>query len=249
MNINEIKKNVIDLFEKEKIEVNGESGFLINGRNDVKRIGYATNLTPNVIEKAIEHKIDLIITHHDAWEFVYGMKEYCVEKLRENVISHFFVHLPLDDCEFGTNVSFLNRLGTEIIQKLNLQEKFFYCGRIGELSKEIDFEELVLKVEDLLGEKVKHWKNNNKKIKRVGFLSGAGFSTSDMKEFVENGCDVFITGEKILYTIQYAEFTGINLIVGSHTYTELPGVEALCKKIKEKYSEIEIMRIDENHNE
>ena len=49
MNINEIKKYVIDLFEKEKIEVNGESGFLINGGNDIKRIGYSTNLTPNVI--------------------------------------------------------------------------------------------------------------------------------------------------------------------------------------------------------
>ena len=44
--------------------------------------------------------------------------------------------------------------------------------------------------------------------------------TSDVKDAVDRNCDVYITGEKFLYTVQYAKFAGINIIVGSHTYTE-----------------------------
>ncbi len=35
------------------------------------------------------------------------------------------------------------------------------------------------------------------------------------------GCDAYFTGEKILYTIQYAKQANINLIVGSHTCRHL----------------------------
>ena len=48
-----------------------------------------------------------MITHHDAWEFIYGLKETCKEKLFEYNISHYFNHLPLDDCDFGTNNSLI----------------------------------------------------------------------------------------------------------------------------------------------
>ncbi len=94
----------------------------------------------------------------------------------------------------------------------------------------IDFEVLVSIVEEVLGEKVKSWKNNNRKIKKIGFLSGAGHLSSDIKEHVEHNCDVYITGEKILNTVQYSEFAGINLIVGSHTYIGIFGVQSLCEK-------------------
>ena len=249
MKASDLKNYIISLFEEIKIGVEGESGFLIDDSNEIKKIGYATNLTPETIQHAIDQDVDVIITHHDAWKFVFGMKDYCIEKLKEHGISHFFIHLPLDDCDFGTNVSFFNKLGVKIIEKTNLQEAYFYCGRIGEFKTPIEFYDLISKVEGILEEKVKGWKNNDRKVKRVGFISGAGFLTSDMKEMVDKNCDVFITGEKILYTIQYAEFCGMNLIVGSHTYTEIFGVETLCQKIKEQYNEIEIIRLIEEHKE
>ena len=249
MRATELKNYIIGLFDSNKISVDGESGFYIDDTLEIEKIGYATNLTPETVKNAIYHGVNAIITHHDAWNFVFGMKDYCIRALKDNNISHFYVHLPLDDADFGTNVSFMNKLGLFNLEKTNLQEDLFYCGRIGELEHPINFEELVSLVEDVLGEKVKSWKNNDRLVKKIGFLSGAGHLTSDMKEHVDQNCDVFITGEKILYTIQYAEFTQINLIVGSHTYTEIFGVQSLCKKIKDKYHNVDIIWLNEDHKE
>ncbi|MNR62849.1 metal-binding protein [compost metagenome] len=63
------------------------------------------------------------------------------------------------------------------------------------------------------------------------------------------GCDAYITGEKILYTIQYAKFINMNLIVGSHTFTEIFGVKSFAEKIKEKYDTLEIIELVEEHIE
>ncbi|MEB8555894.1 Nif3-like dinuclear metal center hexameric protein, partial [Bacillus cereus] len=52
-----------------------------------------------------------------------------------------------------------------------------------------------------------------------------------------------------LYTVQHAKFKGINLIVGSHTFTEVFGVESLVLKLKERDNSIEITRLNEDHLE
>lgn len=41
------------------------------------------------------------------------------------------------------------------------------------------------------------------------------------------GCDTYITGEYVLHSQQYARLMGINLLVGSHTNTEILGIHAL----------------------
>ncbi|WP_374212505.1 Nif3-like dinuclear metal center hexameric protein [Tissierella sp. MB52-C2] len=80
-------------------------------------------------------------------------------------------------------------------------------------------------------------------------VCGGGGFTTDVREAVERNSEVYITGEKVLYTIEYAKFVGINLIVGSHTFTEVFGIESLAKKIKDKYKDIEIIRLKEEHLE
>ncbi|GGA16051.1 hypothetical protein GCM10008018_70870 [Paenibacillus marchantiophytorum] len=50
-------------------------------------------------------------------------------------------------------------------------------------------------------------------------------------------------------TIQYAKFIKMNLIVGSHTFTEIFGVKSLSEKIKEKYESLEIIELVEDHIE
>lgn len=251
MNIRDFDSYVYDLFGKEKLKLaegKNEFGFTIEGKNDVKIIGYATNLTPETVEEAINNKIDLMVTHHDAWDFVYGMREYCVDKLKEHNISHYYIHLPLDDADFGNNVSLAGKLGLKVIDKFAIEEGF-YCGRVCEFDEPIDFKELVIKLENVLEEQVKSWKNNNNLVKRVGILTGAGLSTKDVKEAADKNCDVYITGEKILYTVQYAKFSKMNLIVGSHTFTEIFGLESLVKKVKEKFGDVEVVRLNEEHIE
>lgn len=249
MRLAEIEECILDLFDtKDNEHFYKESGITVRWAGDVKRIGYCTNLTLDTIEEARKNNVDLMITHHDAWEFIYGLKEACREKLIEYNISHYFNHLPLDDCDFGTNNSLIEKLGLEIIERTH-EEDGFFCGRVAEFKEEVTFEELVEKLESILEEPVQSWKFKEGKIKRVGLVCGGGGFTTDVREAIDRNCDVYITGEKVLYTIEYAKFAGINLIVGSHTFTELFGIESLAMKIKDKFKDIEIVRLYEERLE
>ena len=124
-----------------------------------------------------------------------------------------------------------------------------YCGRIGEIDEPIEFEKLVNRIEMLLEEPIRKWKNNERLIKKIGVITGAGFSATDIEDAVKLGCDAYFTGEKILYTVQYAQYSKINLIVGSHTFTEIFGLESLVEMINERYPLVEIIRIKEEHIE
>ena len=225
MQINELNDYLLSLFDGEKLtQFKDEWGFTYKASKDIFRIGYATNLTPETVQDAIDKEVNLIITHHDAWGFVFGMKEKCMDMLEKHGISHYFNHALLDDADFGTNVSLMNKVGAAIVEKSNLYQDTLFAGRIGEFECPVSFSELTAKIESILGEPVKAWQNNHKQIKRLCVVTGGGSMTSDVKEAVDRNCDVYITGEKVLYTVQYAKFAGINLIVGSHTHTEVFGV-------------------------
>lgn len=249
MRASDMKQYIMELFGQDKLQAEGEFGFHVDDQREIQRLGYATNLTPETVDEAIRNEVDLVITHHDAWGFIYGMKDVCMEKLKHHGMSHFFFHLPLDDSDFGTNEAFLKKLNATVISKANLYSDHFYCGHVAELTTPVSFSELAAKVEEILGEKVRAWQNHERPVKRVGFVSGGGSMTNDIKEHVDAGCDVYITGEKSLYTIQYADFAKIDLIVGSHTFTEIYGVESLCELITARFPGIAKIQLAERHVE
>ncbi|MCM3666549.1 Nif3-like dinuclear metal center hexameric protein [Mesobacillus subterraneus] len=223
-----------------------ESGLTYHADKKVKKLGYSVNLTLDTIEEARIQGVDMMVTHHDAWGELYELKEACIEKLAEYGISHYYNHLPLDDCNFGTNDSLLTKLNLEIVKRTHEWEGLYF-GRVAESDEEIEFKELVNRMVNLLEEPVKFWRFNDKKVKRVGLVCGNGAPTDCLKEAVENECDVYITGECNLSTIQYAQFKRINLIIGSHTFTELFGIESLALKLNENIKELEVVRLNEGH--
>ncbi|WP_078596391.1 Nif3-like dinuclear metal center hexameric protein [Evansella clarkii] len=249
MDVSQIVKRINGFFEVTNEDIYAsESGITYHVEKKVNKLGYCVNLTLETIEEARIHGVDMMVTHHPAWDEIYGLKQACMEKLAEYSISHYYNHLPLDDCNFGTNDSLLNKLNVEIIKRTHGWEGLYF-GRIAEYDKEIELNELVNNVENLLEEPVKSWRFNNKKIKRVGLVCGNGAPTACLKEAVENNCDVYITGECNLYTIQYAQFKRINLIIGSHTFIELFGIQNLALKLCEKIKELEVVRLNEEHYE
>jgi dinuclear metal center YbgI/SA1388 family protein len=230
-------------------EDEGEYGFTYRVEKDIKKIAYATNLTPETVEKAAKVNADLLITHHDAWDFLYGMREVCVEELEKHEISHFFIHSPLDFIHFGTCTALFEQIDIDEITSYSTYENDKEYPGIGTFNKSLSFSKLKNRLEHKLEEPVKAWQNNNRPVKKVAILTGAGNNSALIKYAKENGCDAFITGERTLYSVQYAKFAGMNLYVGSHTYTEIFGVENLALKIQEAYPVLEIIRINEEHIE
>jgi putative NIF3 family GTP cyclohydrolase 1 type 2 len=177
------------------------------------------------------------------------MKERCRALLQEHGIGHAFFHAPLDGADFGTSASLAHRLGARITARSNPYRDVFYCGRIGEFDPPLDFEGLRQRLQEVLGEPVRAWQHHDRPIRRVCITTGGGFMTGEVAEAVKHGCDAYITGEKLLYTVQYARFAGIDLLVGSHTFTECFGVGSLAEKIRQQFPEVELVRLHEEHLE
>lgn len=225
-----------------------ESASTYNAGKDIQKIGYATNLTEEVIEKAKEAKVDLIITHHDAWSFITGLPKVCQNLLEAYGISHYFNHLPLDDAPFGTNQSLAKALGLKDFIQVN-QEEGFYCGLVGEFETPQSFEHVREKLSSLLDEPVQAWQFHDRLIKRVHIICGAGHLTSDIQIGLDHECDLYITGEKILYTVEFAALKKFDLMVGSHTFIELLGVRGMAEMILTDNPQIQLIQLGETHLE
>lgn len=225
-----------------------ECGITYNALKPIQTIAYATNLTPDTVEEAHKLNADLLITHHDAWGFIIGMNETCQALLKAYNISHFFTHLPLDDASFGTNSSLLELTGAKEVSRHSLYQGFS-TAILGKYDDPIPFDTLVKRLEDHLKEPVMRWKNHDRLIQSVYILCGGGESVELLKEAVDLNADVYITGEKVLYTAQYAKLEKLNLIIGSHTYTEIFGVKNFVALLKEKFPELNTLMIQEEHLE
>jgi putative NIF3 family GTP cyclohydrolase 1 type 2 len=248
MKLSQFKKTIETLFPAELLAVHDDFGWVSKIKDDVHRIGYCTNLSLEAIESAAKQNVDLLLTHHDAWDFLYGLREACIEKLNHYKMNHFYIHGPLDYAEFGTCTSLMNALGIDSLIQPAAYDEGDVPG-IGEFSVPVPFESLKSKASSAMNESVRTWKHHERPVKRIGMVTGAGHSSGSIKIALDAGCDTYITGEATLYTVQYALFTGINLIAGSHTFTELFGVESLANKIKEKHRDVQLVKIEESHFE
>lgn len=232
MKYSDLKTTMMNLFDDNKLsEKPDEWGVFNELETDVQIIAYATNITPEVISQASRNKADILITHHDSWGFVFGLKEKCNEMLIENNLIHAFFHAPLDDADFGTSASLAKALAMQNCKKSIPYVDIYYSGVIGYLEPPVSLAHFTEIVSKVLKEPIQAYENSDCLVRKVCIATGGGNMTSDMKIAVDAGCDTYITGEYALYSQQYAHLTGINLLIGSHTNTELPGVRSLVQKL------------------
>lgn len=76
-----------DTFTKERLEIvkdKDEYGFTNIGAEEIYKVGYCTNLTVETAKEAAKQKVNLLLTHHDAWEWMTGMKDEVLKILKNN---------------------------------------------------------------------------------------------------------------------------------------------------------------------
>jgi len=240
----DIKNTIIKMFPENALTDDiWENGFKFNFDNEISRISYSTNLTPYTIAKAIENNAGILLTHHDAWPFMNEQRVCCNKLLEDNKINHCFFHTPLDAAEFGTSSSLANALGMEN-KKFTLPYFGHLVGVAGIIKKQ-PFNDLVGMCEEILCENVRSYKNNNSLCSRVLVATGGGNETKCLDSAISEKCDTYITGEYGMYLQHYAEYHGINLIIGSHTKTEILGVRNFVNKIITFFDDLEAFEIDE----
>lgn len=69
MDYMDLKNKLTGMFDAGKLQAApGEWGFFNETQRAIRRVGYATNLTGEIIQRAGEAKVDFLLTHHDSWE-------------------------------------------------------------------------------------------------------------------------------------------------------------------------------------
>lgn len=151
--------------------------------------------------------------------------------------------LLLDDAGFGTRASLARALGLTNCEKA-MPYAGLYCGGIIGDVPEVSFTVFAERLRAVLQENIICHQNNNNPVKKAAVAAGGGNMTTEMRIAAEAGCDTYITGEYALYSQQYAHFTGMNLMVGSHTNTEIPGVKSMAELLT-AHTDVEIIRLSE----
>lgn len=203
-------KDIID--EIEKIapiswqESYDNSGLLL-GRVDkiCNGVFVCLDLTLESLDKAIENKCNLIISHHP---FIFNpikqidfstVRGKIIEIAIKNDITIYSSHTNIDASYQGVNGILAEKIGIIDLSPLvntekSEEENYLGSGAIGFLPKEMDKDEFFLHLKSILNIKsIRYNSNQRRKIKKVALCGGAGSFL--IEEAIKNKADIFITGD------------------------------------------------------
>ena len=217
-------------------------GFQINSDIEhVKKVLVALEVTSKVIHEAIECGADLIVTHHplifggiktiDASDVTGGF----ISKLIKNDISVYSCHTSFDKMDGGNNDYIGQLLDLENIRAFDYDNGF--C-RKGETPFETTFGELIHQVS--LGFQVEERFFNTvgdmrKSINCIGWCSGSGGEF--IRDAVNEGCDLFITGDVKYHDAMYAMEKEICVLDAGHFGSEKIFVENMADILRYKFKD------------
>lgn len=242
--LNELVKFLDQYLESDKFDE--WNGLQIEGKNEVKKIVFAVDASVDTFREAIKNGADLVVVHHGLfWKTAnpsyVGFNKERIDLLRENGISLYASHLPLDrHRETGNNAGLLKLLDAKIT------EEFFKYGDsnigwIGECRKPITIKQATEKLKIELGAKCTVLPFGKEKIKTVAVCSGGG-GFGHFFEAFNKKVDLYLGGEAIdVYSL--AKDAKFNVIFAGHHATETTGVKALSKIIKNKFK-VETVFVD-----
>ena len=189
---------------------------------EVKRALITLDVTENIVDYAIAHGIDLILSHHPLiFKPLKSLTEDShiarkVIKLLKNDVAVISLHTRADKVDGGVNDQLCEILG--IKNTVPFGEGFI--GRIGTLDEEMTMEDFSYLLKGLLscdGVKVS---DACIPVQRVAVVGGDG------KDFVKDalalGADTYVSGRIGYNVMEEAEEMGINLIEAGHFFTEHP---------------------------
>ena len=220
-------REILDgLFGRELLDAHRDEWGIADHCDHPSTAGYSTTITPDVVRTAIDRGVDLIVTHHDAWDFMFEQREQVHSLLKESGLTHVWAHLPLDLADFGTSATLLSELGCAPVAVLEQAE-----GRVGELPETVPLGVMHERLNGLLSEEPCRVHDADRAVRRVATVTGAGFFTDILRDALQYDIDLYVTGETNLYLLEYGKYRKVNVLVYSHNYTELPGVRAFAERI------------------
>ena len=165
---------------------------------DIRRILIALDATDEVIDEAVQHQADMILTHHPL--IFRGLKKVNdkdftgrrIIRLIQNGIACFAMHTNFDVSCMGEEAA--DRLGLKDAVILQYTDEPQGFGRVGDLARPMHVYELCDLVKERFDlEYVKVFGDLQTLIRRAAIMPGSGASAID--DAVRTGAEVLITGD------------------------------------------------------
>jgi dinuclear metal center YbgI/SA1388 family protein len=199
-----------------------------NSRDTASRVACAVDVCLESIRRAVEWKADVLFVHHGLfWGKPLALTGGHYRRVRElsaGDCALYAAHLPLDaHPELGNNAGIARRLGLANVQPFG-EHRGLRIGCKGELAEPLSLERvaaLCCGAHPPLG----MLPFGPKAIRTVGIVSGG--ASQDALQAIDQGLDLFVTGEPS-HTIYHACLeAGINALFGGHYLTEVWGVKSV----------------------
>jgi dinuclear metal center protein, YbgI/SA1388 family len=227
-------------------------GFQVNTEfPEVGRVLVALEVTSEVIDETIEVQADMIVTHHP---MIFGginkvddndiIGNY-IQRLVKAGISVYSCHTSFDKMSGGNN----DYLG-QVLELVNIEpfENGNEFCRKAVTPFEVTFAEFIHKAAELLEVSEKCFNvvgDLTRTVYQVGWCTGAG--AEFLQEAVDEGCDLYITGDLKYHDAQKAKELDICVLDAGHYGTEKIFVDNMAEFLRGKTTcEIIESKIDIN---
>lgn len=238
INLYELERYCSDFLNADAFDDYCPNGLQVDaGTADVRNMVSGVTASQALVDAAVEAEADLLLVHHGYFwrgeqQALTGIKGRRVRTLMRHGISLLAYHLPLDAHPVLGN----NRLLGDLLGFVDATPVEEGSGLIWQttLDSEQTPEGLGLLLESKLQRKPLHIEAVGRKIRRVGWCTGAAQSAIEQAAAI--GLDAFITGEVSESTVHLACELGIHFYAAGHHATERYGAQALGQHLSEKFN-------------
>lgn len=204
-----------------------------NDGAEIRKIAFAVDQSLECFKRAAEINAGMVFVHHGLfWGTTLRMEGWLRERVKfllDNNISLYGVHIPLDaHPEFGNNAILAGLLGMGM---QNLEPFGLYHGRkvgfMGRLEKPLSVNEAAKRIEYMGRPALGVFPFGKAEIQSAAIVSGG--AAGNVLEAVEEGVDLYVTGETSHGYYHHALESKINVIAGGHYSTEVWGVRKMME--------------------
>ena len=237
MNRHDFEKELAAILKPNKFKDYAPNGLQVQGVDKISKVVTGVTACQALVDEAVRLKADALLVHHGYFwkgesQVVTGIKYKRIASLIKNDINLFAYHLPLDaHPELGNNAQLLKLFGLinpkPLQAYLPLEESI---GVIAEFEYAISANQVKEIVEKALGRDVLFEASGSPMIKTVALCSGG--AQGYINQAIEEGVDLYLTGEVSEQTIHLAREHGIHFVAAGHHATERYGAKAMADYIQ-----------------
>jgi len=232
MELAEIVKFLDEYLQIRNYQDVSNNGLQVEGKREIERVAFAVDACMESFRGAIMANADMLVVHHGLiWGgigYIRGIVKRRIEFLLNNKLSLYAAHLPLDaHREVGNNAMILRKIGAEPQEEFG-EYKGVKIGYTAELDEPAAVSEIAKKFESAT-----ILPFGREKVKKVAAVSGKGCFA--LNEAIDEGVELFITGEAEHEAYHLAKEGGINVVFLGHYESEKFGVLSLMEVVKEKF--------------